>query len=113
MNIHAKPKPAQRGNPAVAFFVSRWRGECSLNVLFWRDMMIVATAISLVSTFVALMMLGFKAPTPLAIAVHFAPVPYNLFLFIAVWRTAGRAGPATEGAAKTGAALWLILATLI
>ena len=57
------------------------------------------------------MMLGFKAPTPLAMAVHFAPVPYNLFLFIAVWRTADRAGRRRQARHKTGAALWLILAT--
>ncbi len=113
MNIHTMPGPAPKENPVVAFFASRWRGTCPLNVLFWRDMMVVATAISLVSTFAALMMLGFKAPTPLAIATHFAPLPYNLFLFLAVWRTADRAGQATAAAAKTGATLWLILATLL
>ena len=113
MNIHATPRPAQRTNPVVAFFVSRWRGYCPLDRLFWRDMILVGTAISLASTFAALMLLGFKAPTPLAIAVHFAPVPYNIFLFISVWRTADRVGPAAAPAARMGATLWLILATLV
>ena len=76
--------------------------------LFWRDMLLVGSAINLGFGFLALMLLAQGVATATAIALHFAPLPYNLFLFAALWRRPGR--PLWLSAS---AVLWLLLATLI
>lgn len=57
-----------------------------LRRLFWRDMLGVGTLVNLAATFVSLMAAAQGAPIVLAAALHFAPMPYNLFLFAALWR---------------------------
>ncbi len=95
------------------FFLARWRGLVPLDRLFWRDMVLVGTGVNLVTSAVALAMLGAKMPLSVALAVHFLPVPYNLFLFFAVWRTAGAQPGPLASIAQIAAAMWLILATAI
>ncbi|MBZ9709127.1 hypothetical protein LB543_20600 [Mesorhizobium sp. ESP7-2] len=94
------------------FFRSRWLGEVSLDRLFWRDMMLVGTVINMASSAAALILLGLKMPLGLVLAVHFAPVLYNIFLTLAVWRTAEKAGGARASLFMLGSALWLI-ATIV
>lgn len=97
----------------TGFFAARWQGRIPLPRLFWRDMVIVGSAINVATTVAALVVLGLKAPTAAALAVHFAPLPYNLFLFLAVWRTAEKRSLATAWIAQLGAAAWLIAATTL
>ena len=94
------------------FFRTRWRGETPLDRLFWRDMLLVGTGISIASSVVALILLGLKMPLGLVLAVHFAPVPYNIFLTIAVWRTAEKSG-AKAALMLLGSALWLIATVVV
>ena len=94
---------------AGSFFRSRWQGEVPIDRLFWRDMLLVGTGISIASSVVALILLGLKMPLGLVLAVHFAPVPYNIFLTLAVWRVAEKAGGAKASLMMLGSALWLIL----
>ncbi len=98
---------AARHRP-VGFFVSRWRGDLPLARLFWRDMVVFGTALNLLVTFVALAISANRAPIELAAAVHFSTLPYNVFLFAAVWRNADR-----RPGLRLGAALWLLAATLL
>ena len=91
------------------FFRSRWLGQVPLDRLFWRDMVLVGTAINIASSVAALILLGLKMPLGLVLAVHFAPVPYAIFLMSAVWRTAEKIGGAKASMMMLGAALWLIL----
>ncbi len=91
------------------FFRSRWLGQVPLDRLFWRDMVLVGTAISIASSVAALILLALKQPLEAVLAVHFAPVPYNIFLVSAVCRTAGKIGGAKASMMMPGAALWLIL----
>lgn len=100
-------------NARQGFFAARWRGEVPLSKLFWRDLVLVGSAINVVTTIVALVVLGLKAPAEAALAVHFAALPYNLFLFLAVWRTAEKTRPAIAWIAQLGAAAWLLLATTL
>ena len=97
----------------AGFFQSRWRGEAPLDRLFWRDMLLVATLISIASSAVALMLLGLKLPLWLVLGVHFLPVPYNIFLTLAVWRTAERAGGGKASLMMLGSALWLIASAVV
>lgn len=98
---------------AESFFRPRWQGAVPLDRLFWRDLVFVASAISIASSAVALVLLGLKMPLALVLAVHFAPVPYNLFLTLAVWRTAERFPGAKAWMMTLGASLWLILTVVI
>lgn len=97
----------------AGFLAARWRGRVPLARLFWRDMVLVGSAINAATTIAALAVLGLKAPTAAALAFHFAPLPYNLFLFLAVWRTAEKKTLATAWIAQLGAAAWLIAATML
>ncbi len=97
----------------VGFMAARWRGEIPLSLLFWRDMALVGTTINIISTLLAVALLGLDLPLPPVLATHFAPLPYNIFLFLAVWRTSGLAGGWRAQIAPLGAAVWLAVATLI
>ncbi|MGX5843357.1 hypothetical protein ACWGTI_21780 [Mesorhizobium sp. ArgA1] len=97
------------GHPAAAFFRSRWQGEVPLDRLFWRDLVVVGTAINIASSALALILLGLKLPLGLVLAVHFAPVPYNLFLTFAVWRTTEKLTGTKAWMITLGATLWLVL----
>lgn len=98
---------------AGSFFSSRWQGTVPLDRVFWRDLAFIGTAINIASTVAALILLGLKLPLALVLAVHFSPVPYNIFLTLAVWRAAEKAGGAKASAMMLGSALWLILTAVV
>jgi hypothetical protein len=97
----------------MSFFASRWRGEAPLDRLFWRDMVLVGTVLNLLTTAAAILLLGLKTPMAIVLAVHFSPVPYNLFLFAAVWRTADAAGNARAVFFRSAALIWVVAATIL
>lgn len=90
------------------FFSRRWNGQVPLTALLWRDMIGVGTLINLVATVLALAVMIQGAHPALAVALHFAPMPYNVFLFAAVWRSPHR--DVVTGAIAAG---WLAAVTLI
>ena len=75
-----------KATPAGNFFTQRWSGQVRWQVLLWRDMLGVGTAINLGATFLALVAAIQGAPTSIVAVLHFAPLPYNFFLFAALWR---------------------------
>lgn len=95
------------------FFRLRWQGRVPLERLFWRDMLFIATLISAVSTGLALTLLALKLPLWLVMAVHLAPVPYNIFLTLAVWRAAEKTGGLGAWLMMLGSALWLVATVVI
>lgn len=90
------------------FFSRRWRGQVPLRQLFWRDMLLVGSLVNLVCTFVALMLAAQGAGATTAALVHFAPLPYNLFLFAALLRA-----PQRQPMHRVLGAAWLLLMTLV
>lgn len=95
------------------FFQSRWRGEAPLAITFWRDMLFVGTALNIPVGLIAILLDTAGAPVGVVLTVFFALLPWNLFLFIAVWRCASNATPISALVAKTGAALWLTAVSII
>ena len=95
------------------FFQSRWRGDAPLAITFWRDMLFVGTALNVPVGLIAILLDTAGAPTGVVLTVFFALLPWNLFLFLAVWRCASRATPVSGLIAKTGAALWLTAVSII
>jgi hypothetical protein len=92
----------------LGFFVRRWRGEVPMRIVLWRDMLVWGTVLNVVVTFAALMLASMGQPMALAAAIHFAPLPYNLFLFVAVGRAAPRSRLATVLAVA-----WLVVMLVV
>lgn len=90
------------------FFARRWRGAVAWPTLFWRDMIGVGTVLNVAASFGALMLAAVGSPGFAVVVLHFAPVPYNAFLFASLWRLRQR--PAIVAAA---AALWLVVMTVV
>ena len=97
----------------LAFFVRRWRRQAPLGLLFWRDMIVIGSALNLAFAFAGLMALGFKADLLIAILVFHAPLPYNFFIVGAIWRTADLVDAARASSARFGAVLWLVAVTVL
>ncbi|NGO49573.1 hypothetical protein [Allomesorhizobium camelthorni] len=97
----------------MSFFASRWRGEAPLDRLFWRDMVLVGTVLNVAALVTALLLLGLKVSPVVAVAVYFSPVPYNIFLFAAVWRTAEATGNARAAFFRSAALIWVVAATIL
>lgn len=95
------------------FFAARWMAEVPLERLFWHDMIVVGTVVNIAATLASLGLLAAKAPLYVALAVHFGPTPYNVFLAFAVWRTAERRGGWAGFFCQTVSLLWLIAAIVI
>lgn len=95
------------------FFASRWRGEASIDRLFWLDMALVGTLINVAAAFVAILLFGLKLPAWLAAAAFLAPLPYNIFLVMAVWRTTERLPARAASGYRMAALAWLALALIL
>lgn len=87
--------------PSAGFWSQRWHGQAPWRVVFWRDMLGVGSAINLFTGFVALWLVSQDQPIAWALAMHFAPVPYNAFLLRSLWCT-----PVKPAWALPGAGAW-------
>lgn len=94
--------------PRAGYFSDRWNGRVPWPRLLWRDMLGVGTVINLAATGLAVVAAIQDAALGLVALLHFAPAPYNFFLFAALWRTPGR--PAI--AVAIGIA-WLVLIMIL
>lgn len=101
------------GERRGGFLAARWRGEVPLDRLFFVDMLLVGTAINIAAAFASLLMFGFKLPVSMAVAAYLAPLPYNVFLALAVWRAADRSDPRAAAGYRLGALVWLAVSVLI
>ncbi len=109
--MSAPPGRPERWTPSPSpghFFSRRWHGQVPVRRLFWRDMLLAGSAINLLATFVALMLAAKGSGAAMAASVHFAPLPYNLFLFVALLRS-----PQRHPAHGMVGLAWLVLVTLV
>jgi hypothetical protein len=74
-------------------------------------MLLAGTIVNVTSTLLAVLLLTTGASMPLVALAHFAPLPVNLFLVVAVWRSAESAAGTAALAARTVALAWLLAAT--
>lgn len=95
------------------FFAARLAGEVQLERIFWTDMVIVATLLNIVAAYIGILLFGLKLPPWLPVAVFLSPLPYNLFLYVAVWRASARVEPRTAAAYRAAAVVWVALTILI
>jgi hypothetical protein len=91
-----------------AFFRLRWHGQVPLAVLLWRDMVCVGTLVNLAASFLGLAALALGAHGGIAVALHLAPLPYNVFLLAAVLRL-----QTTSTVTTIIAVLWFLVVMVI
>lgn len=85
------------------FFSARWNGLTPLGTLLWRDMLVVGTLINIAASFMALAALALDVHAGIAVAIHFVPLPYNVFLLAALLRR-----PDAGAATTAVAAVWFV-----
>jgi hypothetical protein len=94
------------------FLASRWSGEAPLETVFWRDMITVGTVINVIATGISMAFFASGAPAWLGMLVFFSPLPWNLLLFVAVWKASAGAEE-SAWMFQAGAVLWLVAMTLL
>lgn len=65
-----------------------WSGRISLPRAFWEYAVVYGTLLNLITTFASLAALAAGAGGIAALAIYFLPLPYNLLIVVAVWRSA-------------------------
>lgn len=85
------------------YFSRRWQAQMAWQTLFWRDMLLVGTVANLLLGFASLVMVAQRIEANWAVAVHFALLPYNLFLAASIWRW-----PGLHTKWKWAAAVWCL-----
>jgi hypothetical protein len=91
-----------------------WRGEVGLARVFWDYAIIYGSLANLITTAAAFAALTADLPVWLAVAIFFLPLPYNVLIVVAVWRSAGRyAGPPMWATlARIAIIVWATIATI-
>lgn len=72
-------------------------------------MIVHGTTINILAALLGLVLFARDAPTALGATVYFAPVPYNLFLLAALWRTAARSREPWAQAAQIAGFVWFLV----
>lgn len=90
-------------------------GRLPLAETFWTWAVGLGLAVNVAATALSLAALAADLPPAAALALHFAPVPCNIALVVAVWRSAARyAGPRRRAeAARMAVVAWAALLTLL
>jgi len=91
----------------VGYFSNRWRGNVNASKLLLWDMLAIGTALNVVTSFLALLLLA-KGATYSAIFFHFALLPYNLFLVLSLWRSSEK-----SRTTKIIAVIWFAITIMI
>jgi hypothetical protein len=71
-----------------------WGGRLALGTAFWWYAIVWGTAVNVAATLLAMAVLAAGLSAVLAVVVAALPIPYNLVVLVAVWRSAaGYQGP--------------------
>lgn len=90
------------------FLQTRWNGEAPMETVFLRDMLLVGTTVNIACAVAAWTMRSADMHVLFPLLARMLPVPWTLFLFVAVWRSAERDGGSACLSVKVIAVMWLI-----
>jgi uncharacterized membrane protein YozB (DUF420 family) len=76
-------------------------------------MIAVGSTINVVTGVAALVAFAMDLPTWAGAAIFLSPLPWNVFLTVAVWRAAARPDARHGAAARVAAAIWLLVSILV
>lgn len=71
-----------------AWALRLWRGEEPLARAFWMWAVALGAILNVAGTFLVYAALQLRAPTVVVVLAYVSPIPYNLFAFVGVWRSA-------------------------
>ena len=97
----------------IRYFRELWSGRLPLPRALWFDMLAIGTLVNAASLAVMLILFAAHAPTALPLVVFLAPIPYNIALFVGVWRSASQAKDASAFMARSIASIWLVAAIVL
>lgn len=91
-----------------------WHGRAPLSRAFWEYAIVYGSLANLLATGAALAVIALDLPGALAVLLYFLPVPYNLLMVVAVWKSAAHyLGPAHFAhLARAAIVVWAAVATL-
>jgi len=69
---------------------SLWAGDVALPEAFWRYAVAYGVLANIFTSGLFLILIVQDAPSGWLLPVFLLPVPYNIFVVVAVWRSAGR-----------------------
>lgn len=81
--------------------------------LLARDMLLHGSNVNIMAGFAALLLFASEAPAVIALCVYFAPVPYNVFLLSALWRTAELSSRQVATTVRVVGVIWLLVMFVI
>ena len=84
-DLHAPERTARARGSSLRRL---WGGRLPLGTAFWWYAIVWGTALNVAATLLALALLAADLPAVLAVAVGALPIPYNLVVLVAVWRSA-------------------------
>lgn len=98
----------------LSFLQALWHGEVPLGQAFWWYTVVVGSLLNLVTTILFMALVSFQASAVLSVAAFVLPVPYNLFILVAVWRSADGYGGPPERAllARILTLVWAVVASV-
>lgn len=88
-------------------------GEVPLARVFLHHMLVIGTLVNVATGLLALGAFASDLPAWVAVLIFFSPLPYNLVLSIAVWRSAGKDVTRLGDFARIGVLIWFSLMFLI
>ena len=97
----------------IRYFRDLCTGALPLKRVLWLDMLVVGTLVNLASLVTMLMLFVAHAPTAAAFAVFLAPIPYNVALFVGVWRSSLKEKEDWGFFARAIASIWLVAAIVV
>ena len=94
----------------IALAKELWGGRCPLQDAFWRYAIVYGLLLNFVTNLVFFILLMNDANMAFVGFAFVAPVPYNIFVVVAVWRSAARyPGPKSwADFARLGVVIWMI-----
>jgi hypothetical protein len=92
-----------------------WRGEIGMARVFWEYAIAFGTLANLITTGLAFATYLTTGSALLAVIVFLLPLPYNVLIVVAVWRSANRyrGRPVWATLARIGVVAWAMIATLV
>jgi hypothetical protein len=92
-----------------------WHGELGLSRTFWEYAILYGTLANLATTAASFAVLAGGISGWAALIVFMLPVPYNIFIVVAVWRSADRypGNVAWANAARIVVVAWALVVSLV
>lgn len=92
-----------------------WSGRVPLADAFWTYAIFWGFLINMATTLTSLGLVVADVPGWVAAVAHFAPLPWNLLVLVAVWRSAGRpeVPQSLRLAARSAIVVWSAILTVV